>query len=180
MFAVRGRRRGRRASMTSCALLVVLAGCAMPLIGTASRDPVSDPAPLASPAPDWHVRRNRHNQCPRFEPIAGVIDCKGNVWIKDDWLMSRVFHGGGVLGRGYRSYRSAERGGNGGFQCTYDRDGSLVTNGVERGTYDYVRPDVSLIAHRDRDVRPHQRWPHAYEDPDRTQVYLCADCGAPD
>jgi len=128
----------------------------------------------AGSPPAWHVQRNRRNQCPRYEPVAGLADCMGLVWARDDWLTMRLFHGGGRIGPGYVTYRSAEPDGDGGFQCTYAGGHELVTSGRHRGTYDYVRPDVSSAAHLDSDVEPHERWPRAYEDPDRTLVYECA------
>lgn len=128
------------------------------------------------PPPAWHVQRNRRNLCPRREPVPGIVDCMGLTWTPDDLLMAWYFHGDGWLGARHATYRSAEPGGAGGYQCTYDRDGALITAGATRGTYDYVRPDASLVGHRDRDLRPHQRWPDAYEDPDPTRIYDGAAC----
>ncbi|MGH6894229.1 MAG: hypothetical protein ACREEP_18435 [Dongiaceae bacterium] len=184
--------RRMRARIAICALLAALPGCFMKKMaagtfgGTlAGGSAMHDSSGLAAhrlqskqPPPDWHAQRNRHNTCPRHEPLAGVVDCLGNVWARDNRLTSWLFHRDGWLGDRHRTYRSPEPGADGGFQCTYDRNRDLVLNGSKRGTYDYVRPDVSMQAHRDRDVRPHERWPGYYEDPDRTYVYDCADCGA--
>jgi hypothetical protein len=174
----------RRAAGAFCAVLTALSACSAesshaPRLGGMMRHPGEArlARPPDSPAPDWHVRRNRHNQCPRTEPAIRVPDCRQQAWAPDDWLTVRLFHGGGWLGNGYRTYRSAEAGGDGGFQCTYDRNHDLVTSGRHRGTYDYVRPEVSTAAHLDSDVEPHEHWPRAYEDPDRTLVYECAANG---
>lgn len=137
--------------------------------------PATRPQPFP---PGWHAERNRHNQCPRHKPIVGVVDCLGNLWTPDHWLTSWHFHRDGWLGNGNGTYRSREPGADGGFQCTYDRAGNIVTAGRHRGTYDYIRPEVSTAGHRDHDVAPHDLWPRSYEDPDRTYVYDCADCGA--
>jgi hypothetical protein len=74
-------------------------------------------------------------------------------------------------------YRRPEPGGEGGYQCTYDPNGDLVTSGPYRGTYDYVTPDnlIDALRHYTEDVMPHERWPNKYEDPDQTEIY-CEEC----
>jgi hypothetical protein len=128
-----------------------------------------------SPPPQWHVQRNRHNQCSKHKPLIGAKDCMRNFWQPDNRITGWHYHGDGWLGERNDTYRSPEAGLDGGFQCTYDSDGRLVTSGMHRGTYDYIRPEVSMAGHRNRDVIPHETWPRYYEDPDLTHVYECAD-----
>jgi RHS repeat-associated protein len=124
--------------------------------------------------PEWHSQRNRHNKCPSDEPRQGK-DCEGQEWTRDPPDAERIFHGGDL---GYRTYRSPDPGNPGsGFQCTYDANGNLITSGPYRGTYDYSTPDDigGAIQHFFDDVLPHMDWDGGYEDPDQTQIY-CDEC----
>ena len=126
---------------------------------------------LIDPNSPKHLNRNKNNRCPAIEP-TNLIDCKGNVWQTDNILGEFAFHGGWL---GYSSYRRSDPSTLfSGFQCTYS-NGNLVTTGKYRGTYDYIRPDVSGPGHTEFDVVPHGVNSN-YKDPDETEIYDCINC----
>jgi hypothetical protein len=142
--------------------------------------------PSIDPYSFEHITRNSNNRCPLygpsleergFFPLAGFTDCQGYEWTNDQ-IGARSYHGFEVGNMSYR--RDDPENPGSGFQCVYDKDGNLVTEGIYRGTYDIVAPYISfwlfldpIFEHKRYDVYTHDI-NMDYHSPDLTQTYC--DC----
>jgi len=138
-------------------------------------------AQAPGPKSSAHRNRNRFNKCPVYEPIStskfpfGLAqDCNGNRWQKDPWGAA-AWHGGLQGNSSYRRDNDASP--NGGFQCVYKPNGTLLLQGPYRGTYDYVAPSVvpwTIGLHRIQDVTSNHEFDNnSYSNPDLTKQESC-------
>ncbi|MDR1797989.1 MAG: hypothetical protein LBR44_11265 [Clostridiales Family XIII bacterium] len=78
-----------------------------------------------------------------------------------------VFHNqskGGIEGGGNEKYSSMVDD-TSSIEGVYDRDGNLVTDPLNKGTYNYVDPNVSVLGHAKYDVIPYILWGNGVDDP---------------
>jgi hypothetical protein len=118
-----------------------------------------------------HYERNRFNNAPKFE--GRVIELN---WIKLPQIKS-IFHQQiwpeyGVDGRGNSKYISPD----GTQEAVYDKDGLLVTDTINMGTFNYGAPIgiLGMYRHVKRDVVPYYLFGNTPEDPTKVRHRLFA------